>query len=93
MTHGFKLLGRQPGKEGSSWENFTKKDFMSKQTGSLNRFYSVFVQLCLLTSTRDLHLPFHGGKPQDVLFHLQLESMDLDIIKALNKNIFANRAV
>ena len=66
---------------------------MSKQTGSLSRFCSVFVQPCLLTSTHDLRLSFHGGKPQDVFLQLQLESTDLDIIKALNKNIFANRAV
>ena len=66
---------------------------MSKQTRSLSYFYSIFVQPCLLTSTRDLLLSFHGGKPQDVLFQLQLESMDLGIIKALNKNIFGNRVV
>ena len=66
---------------------------MSKQTGSLGRFYSIFMQPCLLTSTHDLLLSFHGGKPQDVLFQLQLESTDLEIMKALNKNAFANRAV
>jgi len=66
---------------------------MSKQTGSLGRFYSIFVHPCLLTSTRSLLLSFHGGKYQDVLFYLQFESMDLDIIKALSKNVSANRAV
>jgi len=65
---------------------------MSKQTGSLIQFYLFFVQPCLLTSTRDLLLSFQGGKPQDVFFQLQLESTDLDLIKALNKNVFANRA-
>ena len=63
---------------------------MSKQTGSHGHFYSIFVQPCLLTSTRDMLLSFHGGKSQDVYFNLLLESRDLDIIKALNKTDFAN---
>jgi len=58
----------------------------------MSRFYSALVQLIFLASSRDLLNSFHGGKPQDVYFHLQLESPDLDIIKALNKIVFANRA-
>ena len=90
----FKLLGKHPGMQGGSWENFTKEENLkSKQTGSFSRFYSILVQLNLLTSTRDFILSFQGGKPQDVFFHIQFESTDLDIIKALNKIVFANRAV
>ena len=51
------------------------------------------MQPIFLASSRDLALSFQGGKPQDVYFHLQLELLDLDIIKAFNKMIFANRAV
>ena len=90
----FKLLGKHPGRQGGSWENFTKEENLkSKQTRSFSQFYSVLAQPNLLTSTRDFLLSFREGKRQDVFFQLQLESTDLDIIKALNKNVFANRAV
>jgi len=44
------------------------------------------------SSEHDLQVSLQGGKPQYVYFHLLLESSDLDIIKVLNKRVFANRA-
>ena len=86
-----KLLGKLPTKQKNSWENPAKRvKWSSLQIGSHDRSYSIFVQPCLITSSRDLLLSFHWGKPQDSYFHLLFESRDLDIMKALTKTDFAN---
>jgi len=94
MTHGLSsLVSTQVGKETAEKTSPKRKTSRGSKPGHKSRFYSVLVQPFSLASSRDLALSFQGGKPQDVYFHLQLELLDLDIIKALNKMIFANRAV